>query len=694
MRRIRILIGTLGVLLLCAPALRAQQAQRLLKSDIVRLLTSGTYSRDEVRTIIQRSCLTFEVTDKDLSDFRELGAGDDVIRAIQECDRRNPPPAGGQPATPARPTGPVSVSLALDSVQVPPADTVRVPFTVRRGGAPAAGVRLRLAGSGEVFGGEGGDVEATSDAAGRASFRIFSGYRATSYEFPVVAEGATLASGTRLRMSVVPGSVDSVALRPASAEIGAQDSSVQVAVTAMDRFGNPVPGTEIEIRRGRGRDASLVARDTTGGEGSAVLSLTRRAAGGNATLDVRAGGRSLARLPLRVAAARQAARQPAPTPASPADSAAKLATAARARLKAGDATAAVRLFEAALQQDSDNASALVGVGRARLAAGQTEQAVEWLDAATRRHPNLAEAWAGLGDAYFARDRRSAAQKAYRQALRLDPNQVDARSGLQRIGYRSPPPPLELSAWGGETVPFHLQARPAGPRAARLAVHPSDAVEIWGRYDDGLLLEQPWLSRGVVDFLSFYGGLGVDYGETEQFRTRIEVGHRRQPPADIGETVFSLEQTVRLGNGLGAAFSRPFLRVGGLLGHWPDRTDYLGHLGFGIPAGRRVRVLPTLSYGETIGSIDSGVRTPGREVRGMLELEIWPKGGVRITPGVAYGHVQSDLPSLEGGLFDGHVRLSVPITEGLRWEGYVHYQDPPAGPSFTIFGLGLSYHMTR
>ncbi|HEY9426002.1 MAG TPA: hypothetical protein VIR34_02525, partial [Gemmatimonadaceae bacterium] len=56
-------------------ALGAQQeaeGSKLRKSDLVRVLTGTTYSKNEIASMVRRSCLAFVPTARDRADLREL----------------------------------------------------------------------------------------------------------------------------------------------------------------------------------------------------------------------------------------------------------------------------------------------------------------------------------------------------------------------------------------------------------------------------------------------------------------------------------------------------------------------------------------------------------------------------------------------------------------------------------------------
>lgn len=110
---------------LAAPgAVAGQEADPLVKSEVVRLLVSDTYGPEERRQIVRRSCLTFSPTEEDLEDFRRLGASEGLLEVIRECDVRGD--GGADPAdSPEIPPAPGQVSVSVPAV-LEPSDTGEV----------------------------------------------------------------------------------------------------------------------------------------------------------------------------------------------------------------------------------------------------------------------------------------------------------------------------------------------------------------------------------------------------------------------------------------------------------------------------------------------------------------------------------------------------------------------------------------
>lgn len=80
-----VLLAAAAVLVAAPAAVPAQEATPLVKSEVVRLLVTDTYTAEERRQIVRRSCLTFSPTEEDLDDFRRLGASEELLEIIREC---------------------------------------------------------------------------------------------------------------------------------------------------------------------------------------------------------------------------------------------------------------------------------------------------------------------------------------------------------------------------------------------------------------------------------------------------------------------------------------------------------------------------------------------------------------------------------------------------------------------------------
>lgn len=83
----------------------------LRKSDLVRLVSGSVMSAGEIAQLVRRNCLTFDPTERDRNDFRQLGAEPMVLAAIDECARRRSAPRARPvpvPVTPVRSVAPAA----------------------------------------------------------------------------------------------------------------------------------------------------------------------------------------------------------------------------------------------------------------------------------------------------------------------------------------------------------------------------------------------------------------------------------------------------------------------------------------------------------------------------------------------------------------------------------------------------------
>ena len=247
--------------------LTLQGVAPLRKSDLVRLLSGSAMSQQEIAHLVSRNCLTFAPTDRDRSDFRQLGAEAAVLAAVDGCARRATRPRSAPVA--ARPVAPrpTATPAQPQQQQQPPPPVVRPPPPVRvsaeRSGFVAgggqngpAGMRLPralvfeardsagapLAGQPVTFTGINARIEPGSlptDAEGRARVGVTLGERAGSAIVLAVAGDAEkqaafrVSAGAVAQLAVVCGAMDllgRVVLRP--------DTVAVLRVSARDAYGN------------------------------------------------------------------------------------------------------------------------------------------------------------------------------------------------------------------------------------------------------------------------------------------------------------------------------------------------------------------------------------------------------------------------------------------------------------------------
>ena len=131
-----------------ASSVYGQERSPLQKSEIVRLLTSGTYSPAEVVTIIEQNCLSFTPTSRDRADFGALGASQPILDAIDRCADEGPARPGAAPAV-------AGIQFdRRDWVATAGGEAV-ISAYFRSGGTPVAGERLILSGATDIEGGSG-----------------------------------------------------------------------------------------------------------------------------------------------------------------------------------------------------------------------------------------------------------------------------------------------------------------------------------------------------------------------------------------------------------------------------------------------------------------------------------------------------------------------------------------------------------
>lgn len=726
----------LAVLVLAVPvAASAQEATPLTRDDLVRMLDGTTYTPDEVAEIVQRSCVSFEPTGADYERFRELGANQAVVDAVRGCVEDEEGGAGQAEGLEV-----VQLTVSDDSLVGSVGDTLQLTATVGQEGNPREGVRLVLRDTSSAGLGTALDLDGETDGQGRVTFSVPTGEQPRELDLRVFASGVWLEGDNEVVLQVSPGAPTVVRLEPDSVDFQRQRvEQIEVRAAVEDRFGNPVPGTEVRIRSAEAGATEVGWTGRTDDQGTATVTIPASGLHDGERLEASVEGTVLASLPVAVrepaAIEDPEGRQPGeaeleePVEAGPltdeqisemvqradrryeesdlaaADSLyarvleersghpAALTGRGRVALERGDVEAARERFQAAVQADPTYVPARLGLGETALAQGDTWVAVQAYEAATRHDAESAEAWAGLGRARIAAGDASAARDALERALELDPGRTGARQALE--GLETAPaavPAVVATVWGGYNPE---NGRDPGPRMAELVIHPSPQVRLWGSFDNALNLRRPFLVRGEVDFRAFYGGAAFDWGTGERFGTTLEIGHRIQPPDDFGQTVFRLEQAFRFGEG-DDPFTRPSVHVGGVLGHWDDRDDYVVLAGAGVPVSPQFRLEPEAWYGETIGTVSSAVanRVADREFRFSLGATARPHERVKLRPALAVGSVDSDLEAQTGELLDATFQASVRVAGPLALEGFFRYQSPPDDPSFTVVGFGTTISIPR
>ena len=675
------------VFLAVAPAHIAAQDTGLSKSELVRVVVSPDSPAQKLATVRSR-CLSFEPTEGDWGDLRNLGASDELIAAAQEC---------------ARAARAVRVALNASRVTVAAGDTTMVTADLSLGGSALANRAVVLTGSGGP--GNGTRYSRTTNSAGRAFFSIPAGEQIGATRYTVSASGVDLQGTTRITVTTVAGAPAVAAVDPPYLELQAGQEVPEIVVSVQDRFGNPVEGVELGLVGGTGEDAPVLASGTTGADGAAALQIAGEPPAGAIAWEVRDGETVLASFPVTLAAPSEAlaagaaaaagaavadadGTPPPITPGTePVDDAA--VREGRAFLEEGNAVAAEASFRQALGVSPRRADAQKGLAESMLSQGRAEEAITWFEFATRQNPGDANAWDGLGRAYSADGRREDAASAFARAQEIDPSREDLETEIQDLGR--PPGHVAGVLWGGSTSG---NSESGSLRRAAFDVTVSPAVSLWGGWDRSLAPPSPELVRGPDEWDAWFAGGSLSYGSGHRLETAIELGQRTQQfspideSATLGQNVYRLTQTVRFSERNRA----PELKIGGYLGRWYDRDDWIVFTRFKTPIARQLSLVLSGSYGETIGTnwVETGRHADkdGRLYAGVA----WEKaGGLLVQPVIGVGSVSSERSDdLSGTLLDLLLDAAVPISRGVDVRGYVRHQAPPGSESFTTFALGLGF----
>jgi len=239
-----------------------QGSAPLRKSDLVRLLSSAGMSTAELAELVRRNCLTFQPTDRDRNDFRQLGAEASLFAAVDDCARRHTPPPRTPPKRPAAPP-PAAAPPPQAVIQVQ-----RIPVKVsaersgfvsgggQRGGAGSQLPRALvfeardsagavLSGQAVTFTGINATIQpavAPTDAAGQVHVGVTLGQRIGSATV-IAAMGVV---EKQVAFNVVAGPAAQLVVSCGSSSVSGHfairpDSSVVLRVSAQDAFANPTP---------------------------------------------------------------------------------------------------------------------------------------------------------------------------------------------------------------------------------------------------------------------------------------------------------------------------------------------------------------------------------------------------------------------------------------------------------------------
>lgn len=405
--------GVAAVLLALAlpAAALAQGATPLRKTDLVRYLSSTTYSKSEIAGIIQRSCLAFVPTARDRSDLKTLGATPAVLAAISACTRRHNRPGS------APPPPPLQIVLPQQSISAPAGTVASFAVDMTRGSKPAGGVRLVLGGSDQIPGGAGQALTASTDPQGHAVFAVPAGTTAGTYTLTVESvDGSPLRGNTPATFVTLPASPTAAAVTPAAIDLTpTTPERLRVTVTLRDPFGNASTFQRVELRPAQPITGLSTLSATTNESGIARFELPTAPLRDQDTLLVAIGSKTLVAVP--VSAAGQVAAQ----------------TLEAARLQTqGQLGAAEAVYDSILAVQPANTRALLGRGFVRSRRGKYSAAQQ--DYLTVLHDDSTSTAAhlGLGDNFARNGNYARAQREFEQALRLESRSPEAATGLADI----------------------------------------------------------------------------------------------------------------------------------------------------------------------------------------------------------------------------------------------------------------------
>jgi hypothetical protein len=298
---------TAVLLLIALPAAAsAQRGAPLLKTDLIELLSSPVIPHQEIADLVRRNCLAFRPTDRDWTDFRNLGAAPDVVASISGCAAgRATPAAGSSPASVANaatalgvtPTS-LQVMLRQPRIQAAAGSQARIVVLAARGGLPQPGAQLLLRGSASIDGGSGRDMVVATDDSGFAVFPLRVGRRLTSYHLEVApASGGTFPGRPVVELVVRAGAAASASVEPREIMFEqATDSLVPVVVTVRDSVGHAVRGEAVVVRGMTSDMAFMPDTAVTDSAGRARIVVARSSMRRRGTLQVQVHDRPMATL--------------------------------------------------------------------------------------------------------------------------------------------------------------------------------------------------------------------------------------------------------------------------------------------------------------------------------------------------------------------------------------------------------------
>ncbi len=398
--------------LVASPALMsAQQATPLRKSELVRLLTGGTYAQEEITAMVTRSCLAFLPTARDRDDLRALGASRNLLAAVHRCAQ--PPESVIAPST--------ERVFVAEQVEVTAGDTARILALATREGRVEAAVALRLLEPSndaerllaEATTGEHGEATLVLEAGAVAGVRTLQ-LRRSENQSETRDLSLIVRPAAPVRALVVPGTIR----LPARA-----DTVLTVLILPRDAFGNAVTELDLVLERRRvGSAPDTLDRINSGSAGLGRLALGTVGLRQEDVLHVTVDGVVLGTAPVARAPDRGVA------PALLTVRAMRLLEEAEERMAHGELDAALRLYDQVLAASPGNPDAMLGRGQALSGLEQRSDAEQALLDLLRVEPGNAGALTQLGLLQLAAGRASEAEEIFLMALNAAPGQSRAAHG--------------------------------------------------------------------------------------------------------------------------------------------------------------------------------------------------------------------------------------------------------------------------
>ncbi len=398
--------------LLASPSrLRAQEAMPLRKSELVRLLSGGTYAQEEITAMVIRACLAFLPTSRDRDDLRALGASRTLLAAVDRC------------ALPVESVSAASTErlFVADEVEVTAGDTARILALATREGRLEGAVLLRLIEP--AVDAQRSLAEAATDVYGQTTLLLAAG-EVAGIRTLQVRRAEDTGDGRPVSMVVRPGPPARTLLVPGAIRLPAgADTTLTVLILPRDAFGNAVP--ELDLVLGRQREAGApdtLARINSGSSGLVRLALGTQQLRQGDVLYVAHDGVVLGTAPVEMAPPRAAA------PALLTVRAMSMLDDAEERMAHAEFGAALRLYDQVLAASPGHPDAMLGRGQALAGLEQRGAAEQALLDLLKVEPANAAALTQLGLLQLAAGRASEAGEIFLMALNAAPGQSRAAHG--------------------------------------------------------------------------------------------------------------------------------------------------------------------------------------------------------------------------------------------------------------------------